>query len=171
MKKLIAFLALVFFLTSCKKNISELPEAPGTGSETFGAAVNGKLWIPQKFGIMPSAQILEARYEPGNSVVINARNFASSPNESEFEFRVNNITSPGVYPLNAESGNSAYYVERKITPTGEWKTNAQYTGQVTITVDDRTNRILAGTFAFQAGSLYNDAPISVTDGRFDVRVQ
>ena len=171
MKKLIASVAVVFLLTSCKKNISELPDAPGTGSEKFGASINGKLWTPQKFGIMPSAQILEARYEPGNSVVINARNFASSPTESEFEIRIKNINGPGVYPLSAESGSSGYYVERKITPTGEWKTNAQYTGQVTITVNDLTNKILAGTFEFQAGSLYNDAPITVTDGRFDVKVQ
>lgn len=171
MKKLIAFAAVLLFFTGCKKNISELPEAPGTGSETFGASVNGKLWVPQKFGIMPSAQILEAHYEPENSVVINARNFASSPNESEFEFILKNITGPGVYLLSPETGSSAYYVERKITPTGEWKTNAQYTGRVTITVNDRINRIIAGTFEFQAGSLYNDLPINVTDGRFDLKVQ
>src|SRR5215203_425751 len=171
MKKLIALVAVVFFLASCKKKISELPEAPGTGSEKFGAAVNGKLWVPQKFGIMPTAQILEARYEPDNSFVINARNFASSPKESEFEFRLKNITVPGVYPLGGDSGNSAYYVERKITPTDEWKTNAQHIGTITITVNDKTNRILAGTFQFQAASLYGRDPINVTDGRFDVKVQ
>ena len=171
MKKLIALLVIVSFITSCKKNISELPDATGTGSEKFGAAVNGKLWVPQKFGIMPSAQILEARYEPDNSFVINARNFASSPKESEFEFRLKNITTAGVYILGGDSENSAYYVERKITPTDEWKTNAQYTGTITITVNDKTNRILAGTFQFQAASLYGREPITVTDGRFDVKVQ
>src|SRR5688500_9777124 len=171
MKKIIALLAVVLFFSSCKKDISALPDAPGTGSEKFGAAINGKLWAPQKFGIMPSAQILEARYEPDYSVVINARNFASSPKESEFEIRLKNVTAPGVYLLNGESGNSAYYVERKISPTGEWKTDAKYTGQVTITVNDRVNRIIAGTFEFQAGSLYGAAPISVTSGRFDVKVQ
>src|SRR5215218_10074582 len=124
MNKLVAFFALFVFVTSCKKKIDELPEITGNGSEIFGASVNGKLWIPQKFGIVPTAQILEARYEPGNSVVINARNFASSPKESEFELRLSNIAAPGVYTLGGDSGNSAYYVERKITPTDEWKTNA-----------------------------------------------
>ena len=171
MKKIISFFALLLILSSCKKNITELPEAPGTGSEVFGASVNGKLWTPQKFGIMPSAQILEARYEPENSVVINARNFASSPTESEFELRLKNITATGTYLLGGDSGNSAYYVERKITPTGEWKTDQQYTGSVTITVNDRTKRILAGSFQFQAASLYGKEPITVTDGRFDVKVQ
>src|SRR5687767_5456845 len=161
MKKIITFFALLVVLASCKKNISELPEAPGTGAEVFGASVNGKLWTPQKFGIMPSAQILEARYEPENSVVINARNFASSPTESEFELRLKNITATGTYLLGGDSGNSAYYVERKITPTGEWKTDQQYTGSVTITVNDRTNKILAGSFQFQAASLYGKEPITV----------
>lgn len=171
MKKLIPFFALLLFFSSCKKNISELPEAPGNGSEVFGASINGKLWVPQKFGIMPSAQILEAHYEPENSVVINARNFASSPNESEFELRIKNIAGPGIYMLGGDSGNSAYYVERKITPKDEWKTNQQYTGSVTITVNDRTNKIIAGSFQFQAASLYGRDPITVTDGRFDVKVQ
>ena len=120
---------------------------------------------------MPSAQILEANYEPDNSFVINARNFGSSPKESEFEFMLKNITAPGVYILGGDSGNSAYYVERKFTPTGEWKTNAQHIGTITITVNDKTNRILAGTFQFEAASLYGREPISVTNGRFDVKVQ
>ena len=171
MKRLLPIVAVLFFLTSCKKNISELPPATGTGADTFGASINGKLWAPQKFGIVPTAEILEARYEPNNSVVINARNFASSPKESEFEFRLKGITGPGVYAFGDDTGNSAYYVERKINPTGEWKTNSQYTGRITITTDDRTNRILAGTFEFQAGSLYGDAPVTVTDGRFDVKVR
>ena len=170
MKKLIAGIIILFFLAGCKK-ISDLPPVTANGSDTFGATVNGKVWAPQKFGIMPSAQILEARYEPGNTVVINARNFASSPKESEFEIIIKNITGPGVYTFSDDSGSSAYYVERKITPTGEWKTNSQYTGHVTITLNDLTNRILAGTFEFQAASLYGDAPITVKDGRFDVKVQ
>src|SRR5215204_5306280 len=119
MTRLIVFFAVVLLFASCKKNITELPDAPGTGSEVFGASVNGKLWTPQKFGIMPSAQILEANYEPQNSVVINARNFASSPKESEFELRLKNINGPGEYKLGGDSENSAYYVERKFTPTDE----------------------------------------------------
>ena len=171
MKKLVAFFALVMFVTSCKKDIRELPEITGNGSEVFGASVNGNLWTPQKFGIVPTKQILEARYEPDNAVLINARNFASSPKESEFELSLKNITGTGVYALGGDSGNSAYYVERKFTPTDAWKTNQQFTGSVTITVNDRTNKILAGTFQFQAASLYGGEPITVTDGRFDVKVQ
>lgn len=171
MKKLLPLLVSLLFLTSCKKTISELPGATANGSNTFGASVNGILWTPRGFGIVPTAEILEARFEPSNSVVINARNFASSPKESEFEIILKNITGPGVYSLTDDSGNSAYYVERKITPTGEWKTNSQSTGKVTITVYDKANNIIAGTFEFQAAGLYGQAPINVTDGRFDLKVR
>ena len=73
--------------------------------------------------------------------------------------------------MNKTSGNSAYYVERKLTPTGEWKTNNQYGGKVVVTVTDTVNRIVAGTFEFQAASLYNDAPINVMEGRFDIKME
>jgi hypothetical protein len=137
--------------------------------------VNGAFWVPKGFGIVPTAPILEARYRPNNAVLINARNFASSPNESEFEILLNNVTGPGVYPLNDESsnGNYAYYVERKLIPSGEWRTGAQHTGQVIVSVADTINRIIAGRFEFVAGSLsiYSNANAKVTDGRFDIKIK
>src|SRR5688500_1291454 len=118
MKRLLPVFAVLFFLAGCKKNVSELPPPTGTGADTFGASVNGQLWTPQKFVIMPSAELLEAHYIP-HGMIINARNFASSPSESVIKFEIKGVNGPGVYHLNGESGSYAYYVERKITPTGE----------------------------------------------------
>ena len=137
--------------------------------------VNGAFWIPKGFGIVPTAPILEARYQLNNSVLINARNFASSPKETEFEIMLNNVTGPGVYLLNDEgaNGNYAYYVERKLVPYGEWRTDAQHTGRVTISLADTINRIIAGQFEFVAGSLsiYGASPVTVSDGRFDIKIK
>ncbi len=173
MKNLLLILAIVFLFASCKKEITELPAASATGANNFGASVNGTLWIPKGFGIVPTAPILEARYQLNGSILINARNFASSPKETEFEIFIKEPIIPGVYLLTDDSGSYAYYVERKLTPTGEWKTGGQYTGSVTISVADTANNILGGTFEFSAGSLsiYGDAPVNVTSGRFDVKVQ
>lgn len=171
MKALLALFATLLFFSACKKDVDALPPETSTGANTFGVKVNGKLWVPQGFGIVPTAPILEAHYTPGWSVEINARNFASSPKESEFHIQLKNVTAPGTYLLNAASGNSAYYVERKLTPTGEWRTNNQYGGKVMITVTDTVNRIIAGTFAFQAASLYDDAPVQITEGRFDIKME
>ena len=147
-----------------------MPAATQTGAGTFGAKVNGELWGPTGLGFLGQPK-LEAFYGLDYSITISARNLASSPKESEFEIRLRNVVKPGVYELNDNSGNSAYYVERKLTPTGEWKTGGAFGGQVVVTLTDTVNKIVAGTFEFQAGSLYNGSPINVTEGRFDVKVQ
>jgi hypothetical protein len=178
MKTFVAALTLAFVVLSCKKEITELPAATDTGSNTFGANVNGAMWTPQKFGVVPTKEILEAHYEINRSVVINARNFASSPTESEFEIYLNHVTGPGAYPLNvttslypANSGNYAYYVERRFRPTNEWMTNSQYTGVVNVTKSDTVNRIISGTFEFTAANIYGGAgPLKVTQGRFDIKI-
>lgn len=170
MKHTLIITLFLVFLSACKKEVSELPVITQTGAQTFGAKVNGNFWVPKGAGII-GKPMLEAFYSINRSVIINARNFASSPKESEFEIHLENVTKPGVYLLNDNTGNSIYYVERRLTPTGEWKTNNQYGGQVIVTLTDTVNRIISGTFEFEAGSLYNEAPLKVTEGRFDVKVQ
>ncbi len=178
MKKLIL---LLFFasLLACKKDIDELEPPTETGAGTFGAKVNGVLWAPQGFGIVPTAPILEARFGGGNSIFINARNFASSPTESEFELYIQNITGAGTFLLNQNTGkypgqsaSYGYYVERRITPTNEWITSAHHSGKIEVTKFDLTNKIISGTFEFTALNLYGTSvPITITEGRFDVKIK
>ncbi|HZF63970.1 MAG TPA: DUF6252 family protein [Chitinophagaceae bacterium] len=171
MKNIVSTGLFCCLLLSCKKEVSELPPATQTGANTFGAIVNGKLWAPSGFGIAPTAPILDAYYMPGRSVIIHARNFASSPKESEFEIQLTNVKTPGVYEFREGTGNSAYYVERRFMPTGEWRTNNQHGGSVNITLTDTVNKILSGTFQFKAASVYNESPIEVTEGRFDLKLK
>lgn len=179
MKNLLLALVVVLGFTACSKDVEELPPATQTGANTFGARVKGELWMPQGFGVVPTAPILEARYGGNNAVFINARNFGSSPDESEIEIYLQNITGPGVFLLNQATGvypnNSAsyaYYVERRIRPENEWITNASYTGRVEVTRFDTVNHIISGTFEFQAINMYGTPePISITEGRFDVKIQ
>jgi hypothetical protein len=175
---------LLFFafivLTGCKKTtIEALPEATQTGANTFGLKLNGEFWVPQRFGIASTAPILEVRYTGTNDLIINARNFSSSPTETEFEIFLKNVTGTGVYELNTitdlypyQTASYAYYIKRRINPLNQWITNNVYTGSVTITRFDLPNRIISGTFSFNAGSMDSTAtPISVTEGRFDVMTQ
>ncbi|MGH2553990.1 MAG: DUF6252 family protein [Chitinophagaceae bacterium] len=170
----ISLLALSFI--SCKKNVDELPSASQSGANTFGAKVNGELWAPQGFGPFPANDILEARMS-GHDIVINARNFSSSPTETEFQLTIYNVTAPGIYLFNTDvvhpNGISSYgyYVKRKFTPLNEWLTSSIYTGRVTITRIDDVSRIVSGTFEFNAGSIYDSDVLSVTEGRFDVKIQ
>jgi len=179
MKKKLVIIFSIFILLGCKKEVNELPAATQTGANTFGARVNGELWTPQGFGVVPTAPILEASYSGNNAILINARNFSASPTETEIEIYLQNATKPGTYLLNQitshfpnHSASYAYYVERRFTPTNEWITNNQYSGKVEVTRLDTVNNIISGTFEFNAINLYNaPQPITVSDGRFDVKIQ
>jgi Family of unknown function (DUF6252) len=177
MKTIISALLSLLLLASCKKEVTELPPATQTGANTFGAKVNGSFWVPQGFASIPDADILDAMMI-GNDVIINAQNFSSSPTETEFVIRINGVTGPGTYLLNANvthpsnAASYAYYVKRKFTPLNEWQTSSTSTGSVTITKIDTVNWIVSGTFAFNMLNLYNTPePLAVTEGRFDVKIQ
>ncbi len=172
------FILISATLVSCKKEVSELPPITQSGANTFGCKVDGALWVPAGFGIIPTAAQLEARIV-GNELHINARNFASSPTESEFEIFIKDLSGTGNYILNTLPGspvnqenNYAYYVHRKVNPDNEWVTTSPYTGTLTISKIDTVNHFVSGTFAFQAINMYNaPQPINVTEGRFDVKTQ
>jgi hypothetical protein len=179
MKHLLILLITVTALVSCSKKVSELPDASATGSNSFGAKVDGKMWVPQGFGIMPTAPTLEANFAGGDSYRINARNFGSSPTETEFEIFLTNATGPGTYLLNQEtapypnqSASYASYTLRKFQLISLWKTSPSTAGKVVITNLDVANKIIAGSFEFTATDTYGTAtPITVTEGRFDLKLQ
>jgi hypothetical protein len=177
MKKLsIVFFSLIL-LVSCKKEIEELPPATQTGANTFGAKVNGQFWVPQGFGPIPAGNLLQA-HMAGDDLIINARNFASSPNETEFYIFLKDLTTTGTYQLNMDINHPsgafsyAYYVKRNVNPENEWVTSSASTGSVTITRFDPVNHIVSGTFQMNMINLYNSPqPLTVTEGRFDVKLQ
>jgi hypothetical protein len=177
MKKILISCLSLCLLAACNKKVDELPPATQTGANTFGAKVDGTMWVPKGFGPFPANDILEARMTGTSYLTINARNFASSPNETEFEILVAGITGPGTYALNNNvvlpaSSSYGYYVKRNFTPENEWLTSSAHSGSVTITKLDTVNKIVSGTFQFNALNLYNTPqPISVTEGRFDLRLQ
>ena len=179
MKNILPLICCVLLLASCKKEVDELPAPTDTGSNTFGLKLDGEFWVPQKFGIVPTAPILEARYTGTGGLFINARNFASSPTETEFEIYLQNVTGPGNYPLNQltykypnQQASYGYYIKRRLMPLNEWITSDRFTGNVSITKFDRSANIVSGTFEFTAGSIDSTAaPITVTEGRFDVKIQ
>lgn len=173
---LTAITILVF--SSCKKEIKSLPEETQTGANTFGAKVDGENWGPLGAGIVPTAPVLEARFSADSSVFITARNFSRSPVETEMEIYLKNISGPGTYQLNQATevypGHSAsygYFIKRKVSVIDEWMTGGDATGQVQLTKIDWANRIISGSFQFNAKARYGSAPLTVTEGRFDVKIQ
>jgi hypothetical protein len=178
MKKITIACLSVLLLAGCKKEIVELPPATQTGANTFGAKVDGVMWGPQGFGPFPANNLLKATFNSSTGILLmNARNFSSSPNETEFEIQLSGVTGPGTYMLNTNTprlsaSSYGYYYKNRLNPVEEWITTADYTGSVTITKLDVVNLIVSGTFQFDAIS--NGTPaksLSVTEGRFDIKIQ
>lgn len=179
MKNILLLLSSFIILAGCKKSVDSLPEATQTGANTFGLKLDGQFWVPQKFAGI-NAPILTAQLTGANQndLIVTAQNFASEPTETEFKLYIKNITGAGTYQFNQNTdinngaSSYAYYVKRRINPLNEWITSNQYTGSVTITKWDLPNMIVSGTFEFKAGSMDSSAaPITVTDGRFDIKLQ
>src|SRR5882724_1729284 len=133
--KFLFYSAIVLLLNSCVKEVAELPPATQTGANTFGCKVDGSFWVPKGFSIFPASDLLEAMMLPDHTLIINARNYSKSPNETEFEIRIKNVVAPGEYFLNNDvvhpslTYSYAYYVQRKFTPVNEWITTSQFTGK------------------------------------------
>ena len=178
MKKWVAFAGIALLaLAGCKQQIETLPEPTQTGANTFGAKVNGENFGPLG-GSFITKPTLEARATADSSFFINARNFSRMPVEFEMELYVKNVTAPGTYQLNqnteiapGQSASYAYYVRRNVNVTDEWITNASTGGTVQVTKIDWANRIISGTFEFTANARYGSSPVTVTEGRFDMRFQ
>lgn len=178
MKNTWLIVVLLVAFSACKKEIKTLPDETQTGANTFGAKVDGVNWGPLSAGIVPTAAILEARFSADSSVFITARNFSRSPLETEMEIYLKNVVGPGTYVLNqltdhypSHSASYGYYVKRNIYLIDEWITSNTVGGQVQVTKMDWANQIISGTFSFTAAAKVNSAPLTVTEGRFDVKIQ
>lgn len=178
MKNLILLCLSALTFASCNKEITSLPELTESGINSFGAKIDGNLWGPAQ-GIAFNSTTVKARFSADTSVFINAYNFASSPTETEMEIFIKNLRGPGTYYLNENTmyyphhtASYARFEKRKFQPVNQWMTSGQLGGWVNITKFDIPNRIISGTFEFKAQSLDSSvAPITVSEGRFDVKIQ
>ena len=53
--RLIYFLITALLVSSCVKEITELPPATQSGANTFGCKIDGAFWVPAGFGIIPTS--------------------------------------------------------------------------------------------------------------------
>jgi hypothetical protein len=171
--KLPLVLLCLAFLACKKDNASpieeKLPAATMNGANTFGALVNGKVWLPKG---RPSTfqPNLELIYDPGyegGSFSIRAYRVEENSNSHElivmFMTQVNHI---GIYNLgNAQAGRVLYEKEECVYEGNEGTVE----GTLEITKLDLQNGIIAGKFEFTLTNPNCDT-IRVTEGRFDKKI-
>ena len=180
--KILNLILLCIFLTSCSSDddssggnnlVNQLPEATQIGANTAGALVDGEPITPKGSGINPNLtafyQLIDGEYffnigffnvQMGDTLkgidVFSNNNF----------LEVNNS-----YPLSSnpnEDGFGAVYTKRILNESESFHfTNTDFTGELTITHLDEQNRIVSGTFWFDAVNEDGEV-VEVREGRFDV---
>lgn len=71
----------------------------------------------------------------------------------------------GNYLLNETVGRRGDY-KFSTTPNDRYYTDTTHTGQLTITTLDKTNKIISGTFSFEAYNAVQNKTVSITEGKF-----
>ena len=162
----LVLLAVAVAAGSCKKEeVDALPKATQTGQHTFGCLVDGKAFVP-----LPSRGINSSSRDPLEASVYHTDLLVSARGDGYVDFALRNAFQPGTYPLNDANANTNGYGMYQIS-AGPYFTTATHTGTVTLTRIDTVARIAAGTFQFTAFNQRNSQTVTVTEGRFDVRLK
>ena len=162
-------------LLSCKKQpvdqLSLLPPATQTGANTFGCLVNGKAFVPRKSFSLIVRTDLKCTYgytEHGYLFGIGASRDLDNGSSDVVDITTDSlkISEGEVIPLTKEftpaMASGGYDLNLSF-----YTTDANATGQLTITHLDTVKHIVSGIFQFNAVSKGGDT-VKVTNGRFDV---
>ena len=73
--------------------------------------------------------------------------------------------------MNEFTGGSATYSILNENSSGQFETNQNYTGQISLYPRfDTANNIMSGTFEFQAQEIFSGEIITLTNGRFRLNI-
>lgn len=168
-------LLTILSFSSCKKKDANpkevLPAATMEGKNTFGAMVNGKVWLPKGRPNLFRSNF-DVIYDPGyKGGTLNVSAYReTSDNSSEYEQLVMGMTQvdqEGVYTFdNTELSGVRYYngvCEYDDAP------DFYQRGRLEVTKLDLVNGIVAGKFELTLAITGCDT-IRVTEGRFDKKI-
>jgi len=169
-------LLLLLSLTtiSCKKD--RLTKETQKGANTFSCLIDGKIYKPcSEPRILgdPDIPSLDGGISvSGNgmmaTVSASCRKFREGNKDVYLE--IGNLTGAGTYLLSDLSNRMIY--KNSWGGVGVYSSLNTKSGRIIITKDDRTNKILSGTFEFEGAD--NNEPgkiVKITSGRFDIKYQ
>jgi hypothetical protein len=182
MKKLILILLATFTLSCCNKDedktpIEQLPPATTTGANTAGCLVNGQAFLPKgssQFGPTLSCfyQQLQDGYHLGLGIAdksngnIKAVNISLNPNELN-ENTTYHLVAIVNGSANYNSNFGEYTIYSNITNDIKFTTTNTYFGELKITKLNIQQRIVSGTFWYDAINTQGDI-VKIREGRFDM---
>lgn len=167
-------IVLTVALSGCKKDKkalplpvdekSKLPAVTATGAGTFGALVRGKAFIAKnvecaysRFKNFPDSYVLLISATAADNTKIRFSLQIIPKLAAKTSFTINNILS--VYNWLGQ------YTEGPTT-ANVFNTKVDVNGTLTVETLDEENKIMSGSFAFDAVNS-DGTKISITDGRYD----
>lgn len=135
-----------------------LPPATQTGENTFGCLVDGKVWLPKGGGFV---QTMSCEYYSPSFLTIQANKAQAGEG---IGFSLSNVTNTGGYTLNDTlSGQSVRFHNSNMA----FICDSIVPGNLTITKLDTVNKIISGTFFFDA--INGSNRVLIRQGRFDFK--
>lgn len=179
---LIVFTLSSLFLIGCQKK-EDNPTGPGdggntqTGAGTMSAKIDNVNWSASAIPGSPiPAAYADFSVSGSQSVLQIMGTQISGSTASTILISLNNVRSTGEYSLGVPGLNYfgygvVSYSDGSAYGTAYQPGQDQYTGKVTITKFDETNKIVSGTFYFTAKAASGNATGEkrITEGKFDVK--
>jgi len=174
---------------ACKRALNpedQLPPETRTGANTFGCLIDGQPWIPNGGGGFSQTRPMIGGYIGQRDCHLTNYNvsiFTSKSDRTNLEIYLKNVIQTGRYPLNKSTLTTSqncnpenyalYMIDGKTIddPDYNYITTTEYIGFVDVTRADTINRIVAGTFEFEAIDKPSGKEIKVTQGRFDINTK
>ncbi len=168
------FILLLFIatFTSCKKET--LTSATQVGANTFSCRVNGVIHIPnnEAFSVDAISTRMYLNDDPNFYNLTVLTNYSRKKPAEKIYITLYKVNQPGIYKLVSSEFRFGEYRVLVPEPFGGiiYDSRTLNNGEVNITKLDRVNKIISGTFSFEAINKNNaNDKVSITDGRFDLK--
>lgn len=166
---LLIFAFMLFVAGSCDKKDDEpqLPEITQTGEGTLGCLVDGQIFIANPGFMQSPIGASNNQWEDKRWMVDGSGNDYTVALEICKDSIIEKISTLNGIPEESCS-NGVIYFKGNSSQTALFTTSHSETGKIFITRFDTINRIISGTFYFDA--VNSEGKITqVRDGRFDVK--
>ena len=151
----LSIIALITIAASCKKTPDPSPD-----DFYFKCKINGQIYIPNTCANCITCTIYKDT------------TFLLGGNAGYEAIAIGVINKPEIiqktYILNSNIANGGTY-KNSTTTNDRFDTDATRTGQLVITLIDKSNRIVTGTFYFQAYNPIQNKTVNVTEGEFRLK--
>lgn len=168
MRNILVFVSILLWACSCEDDsLKQLPPATQEGKNTFGCLIDGEVFMANRGGLFSSAIGVEYLapdyFRTSGSGSLNS---CEDDDVSHIYLYINDSSIISIGDIIYLGSN--FRKSGSVIKCGtEFKTFNEYSGELEITKLDTLNKIISGTYWFDAKSEEGEV-VEIRDGRFDI---